>query len=130
MRPQPNEPADLEAVAEPTVPAPVRATSQLVEDEAKSLDRDAKREQLHKLVIENAQLEQDRKERQKYAHRVFCLICGWLMGVFILLLLQGWTLYGFKLADSIVITSVGSTTATVLGLFLIVANYLFPKRKE
>ena len=39
--------------------------------------------------------------------------------------------YGrFHLADGVVIALITTTTATVIGVFLTVANYLFPKRDQ
>lgn len=35
----------------------------------------------------------------------------------------------FKLSDSVLIALIGGTTVNVIGLFLVVANYLFPRRK-
>ena len=44
------------------------------------------------------------------------------------MLLHGFPCISFKLSDTVLATLIGSTTASVLGLFAIVANYLFPKR--
>lgn len=123
---------DLSALREPTIPASSPEAAALIAREEADVDRGAliQQAEVNRLNIENEQRTQDRTERQKYAHRVFCLISCWLIGVFLLLVAQGWALRGFRLSDSIVITAVGSTTASVLGLFLIVANYLFPKRKD
>lgn len=68
-----------------------------------------------------------------YANRLFCVMVGWLVVVAYMVLAQGFGVgihaYGrFHLADSVVIALVTTTTATVIGVFLTVANYLFPRR--
>jgi hypothetical protein len=91
-------------------------------------------------------LKQDRAERKSYANRIFILISAWLLGVFVILILSGFgrpsdnhfIVYckssfvvfplTFSISDKVLMTLIGGTTATVLGLFAIVANYLFPKR--
>ncbi len=42
--------------------------------------------------------------------------------------MHGFTAIPFTLSAAVLSTLIGSTTASVLGLFAIVANYLFPKR--
>ncbi len=83
-----------------------------------------------RLRAEVGTLEQDREERKKYAHRVFCLVVGWLATIGVIVGLQGFktSWYSFELPTSVLITLIGSTTASVVGIFLIVATYLFPKR--
>lgn len=73
---------------------------------------------------------QDIKERKIYARRAFCLVSAWLAGVFFLLLLQGFLSSSgvFDLADAVLLAVVGGTTLNVIGIFLVVARYLFPKR--
>lgn len=43
------------------------------------------------------------------------------------LFMQGFSVKGFALPDSVLMLLLGTTTANVIGLFIIVANYLFPK---
>lgn len=80
--------------------------------------------------LELQSLQQDIEERRKYAHRIFNLVSLWLWIVALVILLHGFgNNHGlFKLSDSILVTIVGGTTINVLGLFAIVANYLFPKQ--
>jgi hypothetical protein len=88
-------------------------------------------------------LKQDISERKAYARKTFRLICGWLIGVFLLLLLQGFLGENpsyvrlpngyvlnikFNLADNVLIAVVGGTTASVIGIFVYVVKYLFQKR--
>jgi len=71
---------------------------------------------------------QDTKERKKYARNIFILTCLWVIGVYVLLLLQGFRYHDFRLSDSIVLAAIGSTTANIVGVFLIVTRYFFPKK--
>ena len=43
---------------------------------------------------------QDRKQRKKFAKRIFALILGWLISIFILLLLDGFLSEGVKFSGS------------------------------
>jgi len=71
---------------------------------------------------------QDRKERKKYAGKIFILISIWLIAVFALLIAQA--IFGktgeFSLPVPVLLTITGGTTASVVGIFVIVARYLFP----
>jgi hypothetical protein len=86
-------------------------------------------------------LAQDREERKSYAEKSFRLVCRWVIGVFCILILQGFLSEGikipingimfdfsFKLPDSVLLAVVGGTTASIISIFIVVANYLFPKR--
>jgi len=107
-------------------------------------DEVAFKEQLErdKLAAEVRGIQQDISERKKYAHRTFWLICFWLAGVFLLLLLDGFlganatslhfkdgnTLdLKFSLGDNVLMAVVGGTTASVISIFVIVVKYLFSK---
>ncbi len=76
-----------------------------------------------------AKLNQDIKLRKKYSGKLYWLISIWLIAIFALLLLQGFLgrTDVFMLSDKVLITIIGGTTINVLGLFAIVANYIFPK---
>lgn len=71
---------------------------------------------------------QDTDERKKYAHRTFCLVCAWLAGIAGILILDGFHIGGYSLGDEVLMALIGGTTTGVVGVFLIVARYLFPRR--
>lgn len=71
---------------------------------------------------------QDTGERKKYAKRIFGLTCAWVVGIYALLLLQGFRPFGFKLSDNVILAAIGSTTANIIGVFLIVTRYFFPRK--
>ena len=76
----------------------------------------------------NLQLEQDLTERKKYAGRIFWLIVGWIVAIFAIIVLQGFSAKtGFSISDTVLMTLIGGTTINILGIFIVVANYLFPK---
>jgi hypothetical protein len=75
--------------------------------------------------------EQLLEQRERYADYLFKLIAIWLVGVFILLALSGGEIevcgriIGVKFSDTVLVTYLTTTTVTVLGLFVIVAKWLF-----
>jgi hypothetical protein len=115
--------AQVEIIAA-TAPTEIEAAvSASVELERLQLEND-------KLGAEVETLQQDREERKKYAHRVFILMAAWLAAMIVLVTLAGFktSWYSFSLSDAVILAMIGSTTASVIGIFLIVATYLFPKR--
>ena len=89
--------------------------------EKRNLETDRQREALAGLV-------QDREQRKKYSTRLFSLICVWIGLIVSIVFLHGCEEVPFRLAQTEIVTLIGSTTLNVLGLFVIVARYLFPKR--
>lgn len=65
-------------------------------------------------------------KRIKYIPILLILIIGWLAVVAIFLAFTGFCFYGFTLSDKVLIALVTSTTANVLGLFYVVAKWLYP----
>lgn len=90
-------------------------------EETKDLQDDQLREAIK-------DLQQDRVQRKQYADRLFRLVVVWLIVVGVMVFLHGFSDFPFKLPVAVLNTLIGSTTASILGLFAIVANYLFPKR--
>jgi hypothetical protein len=56
---------------------------------------------------------------------LFVLAVFWLFSVIGILVLEGFHPRNFALADKVIITYITSTTASVLGLFIIGAKWLF-----
>lgn len=81
-----------------------------------------------------AELEDFRQEidlRKDYCRKIFTLVSVWLafVGLVIFLAGLGWVgPYPFNLATSVLIALVTTTTGSVIGIFLIVARHLFPRR--
>ncbi len=64
---------------------------------------------------------QNRIERKKYARSVFVLICVYLGATLALVGTSRLT----HLSDAVLITLLSTTTATVVGLFVVVVKFLF-----
>jgi hypothetical protein len=82
--------------------------------------------------LENQSFNQDIIARGKYTERIYNLIRCWLIGIGITIFLQGsCSKQGFfNLSDKVLVTLIGGTTINILGLFAIVAWYLFHKPKS
>ncbi len=83
------------------------------------------------LQVKIDQANQDRDERKDYANRLYWVMVVWLIWIAVIIwksAANGFPM--FLLSDSVLITLIGSTTASVIGVFLIVASYLFPKVKD
>ncbi len=78
----------------------------------------------HDLEVEREMLEQ----RKAYASRLFDLSGYWLLFIGVFLLFSGCGV--LKVADSVLIALITTTTANVLGLFYIVARWLFPNKNN
>lgn len=64
--------------------------------------------------------------RIDYAGNIFILICVWLLLVVATVYLDGFAYKKFDLSDNILIAFITSTTVSVLGLFVVVAKWMFP----
>lgn len=95
-------------------------TKDRYDDETRSLEFARFRE-------EYKSLKQDREERKTYGDRLFRLIVAWLGVAAIILILAGFKICQFELPTTVLATLIGGATASVIGLFAIVATYLFPK---
>lgn len=73
--------------------------------------------------IEN--IKQDREERKKYAMWSFWFLCGFTLLVIRLLFLCADRNSHFHMSDSVLITLITSSLATVVGIFVFVMKYLF-----
>lgn len=71
----------------------------------------------------------NRELRGKYAHKVFLYLVFYSTFVGILLLITGFNLFGFVLAESVLNFLVGSTAASAIGLVLAVTTGLFKPLK-
>jgi hypothetical protein len=70
----------------------------------------------------------DIEAKRTAAKRTFWMVASWIVAVFVLLLLQGFGYRGFHLSDNVLLAAIGSTTANVIGMLLIVLRHLFPSK--
>jgi len=82
--------------------------------------------ELEEKELLNTELAQNIKARKRYASAVFILVISWVTLVFALLIFQGFGFRGFHLSDNVLLGAIGSTTADIIGILLIVIRYLFP----
>lgn len=129
-----NEP-DLTRLHEDSPEELAQSVRDYFEAEVLSLDREAARIQLDnakkandKLEEENKDLRHDRDQRTLFSKLIFGLVTLWLAAVLAIVAVDGALVDTFVISETALTTLIGSTTASVLGLFLVVARYLFPKR--
>ena len=100
------------------------------------IEEDIRKQELRKLELENAAREgenagddQDRLQRKEFADKIFDFVRNYMLFVCIVLFLKGITSQ-FYLSDSVIITLLGTTTANVIGILIIVVTYLFSRKKK
>jgi hypothetical protein len=113
---------DLNAIHETATNAPSEPDEK-TRQEIAEFEAESKR-----LALEGKR--QDIEARKEYANKIFILISVWLGCMIVITLLAGFgSKYGwFKMADSVLIALITTTTGSVIGLFAIVANYLFKNK--
>ncbi len=77
-----------------------------------------------------ASFKQDTMHRAEYAPKIFWLVVAWMIGIFILLFFQGFHLFSFDLSNSVLVAVISGTTITVLGMFVVVAKYIFSHERD
>lgn len=76
-------------------------------------------------------MHQDRIERKIYAKKIYNLMCAWMIGLAFIIFLNGWSYDNrFRLSEKVLLALIGSVTIEVIGLFVIVAKYLFPSKNN
>lgn len=71
---------------------------------------------------------QERGQRKFYTPALFWVLVGWLAFIVLTVLAHGSPSCPFVLSDSVMIALLTTSTATVVGVFAIVARSLFPKK--
>jgi hypothetical protein len=91
----------------------------------------------HKLAFQLECLEQELKElrethglRVSYTGRIFWLVVAWLTCVVVCVMFSGFRYHEFRLSDSVIIAFITSTTVNVVGLFVLVAKWMFPSGSD
>lgn len=109
---------------------------EIKDEEYKSIEKRKLEAEARRLELENQSLEgdnigesQDRDQRKEFAERIFSFVCIYMFAVFFILFLCG-SPSSFKLSDTVLITLLGTTTANVIGILIIVVKYLFSRNKK
>ena len=107
-----------------------------VESKFNSIEEQLKNEKLKEAKLKNEALEgenkgenQDRKQRKKFAEKIFTFVTYYMFAVFFILILCG-SPSSFHLSDTVLVTLLGTTTANVIGILIIVVTYLFSKKNK
>lgn len=110
--------------------------SEIKDEEYKSIERRKLEAETRRLELENQSLEgdnigdsQDRNQRKEFAERIFSFVCLYMFAVFLILFLCG-SPGRFSLSDTVLVTLLGTTTANVIGILIIVVTYLFSRKKK
>jgi len=72
---------------------------------------------------------QDRTLRKEFGDKIYNFVAMYMFAVFFILVLSGISGNGFVLSDSVLITILGTTTANVIGILVIVTTYYFKNKK-
>jgi len=72
---------------------------------------------------------QDREQRKQFAGKLYWFLSIYMACVFLLLLLSGFRFIPFTLNEAVLLAMLGTTTANVVSIFIVVAKYLFPANK-
>jgi hypothetical protein len=99
----------------------VKISTEDIDRETKLVDLNIKKESLESD-------RQDRKERKNYADKVYRLIFGFLVIVLLIVIASGIKWLCFNLSDNVLITLLTTTSANVIGIFMIVMRYLFKQK--
>lgn len=98
-------------------------------DEEERKENIAKLHVANKLVNENIEdIQQNRIERKQYARWIFRFLVWYMAFVGFVLVLSGITVNHFFLSENVLLMLLGTTTANVIGIFIVVAKYLFPSK--
>jgi hypothetical protein len=109
-------------------------TDEVVNEEKKELED----ERLHELEKQSLELqllkaqiqkfEDDNESRREFSRNIFTVTVIWMFLVLVIVIQSAngkW-----HLSDSVLIALITTTTANVIGIFIIVANYLFNRDKS
>lgn len=108
-----------------------------VKEEFNDVEDELRKERLREAKLKNdAQEEenkgdsQDRSQRKDFAERIFTFTLIYMLFVFVILFISGTITTNFHLSDNVLITLLGTTTANVIGILIIVVTYLFSRKRR
>lgn len=113
--------------------------SELADEEfVQDLEQDKKSEYIIQLLRKRIErkdeeikdIQQDRSQRKEFADKLFDLMCWYLVGVYLLILMNGISTMNFHISDDIILALLGTTAVEIIGTFAIVARYLFSKNNK
>ena len=122
-----NDPDDaLQAIAE------MRPLLDKIKNKQKDALDSSEIDDLEKAKYEESikDMQSRRSLREKYANRILFFLYVYVVGAWVLLVCNGFSVYGFHLDDNILITLAGSTTVSAIGLVGFVVRGLFGPRPD
>ena len=111
---------DIDKIAS-MVGSPSDSGEKAYSDEIKSIQTEFLKERL-----EGAK--QDRKQRGKFAVAIFGLLCLYMACTMLIVYLNGLKI--LDLSETVMSIMLGTTTANVIGVFVVVAKYLFHHKNQ
>ncbi len=102
------------------------------ENDLYEANRESPFQTLKRQDVEIADLIQDRKERKLFARVITVFVSLWLILVLLVVVIDGLggiCQYTFSLSTGVVLALLGTVTVNVIGLFYVVARYLFHRPK-
>lgn len=101
------------------------------------IDNLIKQQELRKLQLENEARKvenesetQNKEQRKDFSERIYSFAAIYMFFVFLILFLSGTETTNFNLSDNVLITLLGTTTANVIGILIIVVTYLFSRKRK
>ena len=111
-------------------------TSSVNDHKYDAIEEDIRKQELRRLELENAAREgenagddQDRQQRKEFADKIFDFVRNYMLFVCVVLFLKGITSQ-FYLSDAVIITLLGTTTANVIGILIIVVTDLCSRKMK
>lgn len=108
----------------------------VVREDKEKLEQQKIKETIKQLKLKNEKLseeikdkQQDREQRKAFADKIFNFVIWYLLAVFLLLFFTGSSMFKFTLSESILLALLGSTAISIIGVFNLVAKYLFPPKE-
>jgi hypothetical protein len=95
------------------------------QDLQERIDAQLGRAEVRSLNEANRDSRTNRTMREGYANAVFWYLVGYSVFAAVVVLLDGWKVFGFSLPVAVLTTIVGSTAASAIGLMAIVVTGLF-----
>lgn len=86
--------------------------------------------QLDCLYQEFKHLNDNHNLRLSYTGRIYGLVVAWLVCVVGCVAMAGFSAWGFRLSDTVLVAFITSTTVNVVGLFVLVAKWMYPSGRE
>lgn len=98
--------------------------------EAESFEEKLEVAHINEMKSREKEWEEIRKLRVKFSNRTYYYLVGWTIGVFLIVILQGFECIAFDLPDTALSVLLGSTTASAIGLVGFIVKGLFSNIKK